>query len=186
MWKFLGQGSNLCHSSDNSRSLTHWATREFLTHFFRKKQNPSPDPCPLSTAQFLCSFLLKLILLMLLCPVLYKAMGRLYPHLPSSSIWQNGPLPSSGTTFFPRLLWYFSPALVVLLFILLCRFFLCQISTFGMPQSSLLGLFSNCAFSFADLINSQNFKFTWNWWFLISYLQWDLLPDLLLVYLSAY
>ena len=28
MQKFLGQGSNLHHSSDNARSLTHWATRE--------------------------------------------------------------------------------------------------------------------------------------------------------------
>ena len=28
MWKFLGQGWNLHHSSDNARSLTHWATRE--------------------------------------------------------------------------------------------------------------------------------------------------------------
>ena len=34
MWKFLGQGSNACHSSDpshcrdNTRSLTCWATRE--------------------------------------------------------------------------------------------------------------------------------------------------------------
>ena len=39
MWKFLGQGSNLHHSSDpscsrnNARSLTHWATRELLWAF---------------------------------------------------------------------------------------------------------------------------------------------------------
>ena len=30
VWKFLGQGSNLCHSSDNSGCLTHCATREVL------------------------------------------------------------------------------------------------------------------------------------------------------------
>ena len=29
MQKFLGQGSNPYHSSDNPGSLTHWATREF-------------------------------------------------------------------------------------------------------------------------------------------------------------
>ena len=28
MWKFLGQGSNSHHSSDNARSLNCWATRE--------------------------------------------------------------------------------------------------------------------------------------------------------------
>ena len=28
MWKFPGQESNLCHSSDNTRSLTLWATME--------------------------------------------------------------------------------------------------------------------------------------------------------------
>ena len=28
MWKFLGQGLNLSHSSDNARSLTCWASRE--------------------------------------------------------------------------------------------------------------------------------------------------------------
>ena len=31
MWEFWGQGLNLCHSSDNAGSLTHWATRELLT-----------------------------------------------------------------------------------------------------------------------------------------------------------
>ena len=33
--KFLGQGSNLCYSSDDTRSLIHWATRElpWLTLF---------------------------------------------------------------------------------------------------------------------------------------------------------
>jgi len=30
IWKFRGQRSNPCHSSDNARSLTCWATREFL------------------------------------------------------------------------------------------------------------------------------------------------------------
>ena len=30
MWKFLGQESNLSHSSDNTGSLTHSATRELL------------------------------------------------------------------------------------------------------------------------------------------------------------
>ena len=30
MWKCSGQGSNPCHSSDNARPLTCWATRELL------------------------------------------------------------------------------------------------------------------------------------------------------------
>lgn len=30
MWKFLGQGSNPCHRSDNARSLTHGIRRELL------------------------------------------------------------------------------------------------------------------------------------------------------------
>ena len=30
MWKFLSQGSNQHHSSDHTRSLTRWATRELL------------------------------------------------------------------------------------------------------------------------------------------------------------
>ena len=34
MWKFLGQGLNLCHSSDSARSLTHQATRELLYFYF--------------------------------------------------------------------------------------------------------------------------------------------------------
>ena len=40
MWKFPDQGSNPCHSSnqshysDNTRSLTHWATRELLPVLF--------------------------------------------------------------------------------------------------------------------------------------------------------
>ena len=40
MWKFLGQGPNLCHSSDisrcsdNTRSLTHCTTRELLYVIF--------------------------------------------------------------------------------------------------------------------------------------------------------
>ena len=33
MWKFQGQGSNPCHSSDNAGSLAHWASRELLSHF---------------------------------------------------------------------------------------------------------------------------------------------------------
>lgn len=33
MQKFLGQGSNLCHSSDNAGSLIYWATRELLLGF---------------------------------------------------------------------------------------------------------------------------------------------------------
>lgn len=36
MKKFLGQGSNLCHSSDNARSLTHCATRELQYISFLK------------------------------------------------------------------------------------------------------------------------------------------------------
>ena len=34
MWKFPGQRWNLRHSSDNARSLTHWATRELWEVFF--------------------------------------------------------------------------------------------------------------------------------------------------------
>ena len=34
MWKFRGQGLNLYHSSDNTRSLTHWATRKSLEYLF--------------------------------------------------------------------------------------------------------------------------------------------------------
>ena len=40
MWKFLDEGSNLCHSSNqsqssgNARSLTHWATRELQAWHF--------------------------------------------------------------------------------------------------------------------------------------------------------
>ena len=33
-WTFPGQGLNLCHGSDNARSLTHWATRELLDNEF--------------------------------------------------------------------------------------------------------------------------------------------------------
>ena len=33
MRKSLGQGSNSCHSSDNARFLTHWATKELYTLF---------------------------------------------------------------------------------------------------------------------------------------------------------
>ena len=33
MRKFLGQGSNSYHSSDNAGSLTNWATRELLSIF---------------------------------------------------------------------------------------------------------------------------------------------------------
>ena len=56
MWKFLCQGSSLCcrsdlsHSSDNARSLTHWATREllilFLTNFFFLVFLPFLGPFP--------------------------------------------------------------------------------------------------------------------------------------------
>ena len=35
MWKFPGQGSNPRHSSDNARSLTHWATRELQKEYFQ-------------------------------------------------------------------------------------------------------------------------------------------------------
>ena len=34
MQKFPGQGSNLCHSSDNAGSLTHWATKEHPAFIF--------------------------------------------------------------------------------------------------------------------------------------------------------
>ena len=43
MWKFPGQGSNPHHSStqshgsDNARSLNHWATKELLEDFIKKK-----------------------------------------------------------------------------------------------------------------------------------------------------
>ena len=36
MWKFLGQGWSPSHSSDNAKSLTAKATREFLFLFFLK------------------------------------------------------------------------------------------------------------------------------------------------------
>ena len=45
MWKILGQGlnlnhsNNLCHCSDNARSLTHWATRELLSSFSYQPQS---------------------------------------------------------------------------------------------------------------------------------------------------
>ena len=38
MRKFLGQGMNLCHSSDNARSLTHQATRELLHFVFKDER----------------------------------------------------------------------------------------------------------------------------------------------------
>ena len=34
MWKFLGQGSNQCHSDDNTRSFIHLSTRELLFYSF--------------------------------------------------------------------------------------------------------------------------------------------------------
>lgn len=45
MWKFPGQGSNPCHSSDlnhisdNAESLTHWATRELPRKFVKRKED---------------------------------------------------------------------------------------------------------------------------------------------------
>ena len=33
MWNFLGQGLNLCHSSDSTGSLTHCTTRELLNSY---------------------------------------------------------------------------------------------------------------------------------------------------------
>ena len=52
MWKFLGQGSILCHSrdlshnnSDNTGSLTHWATRELWDHLTFKPRYLSDIPC---------------------------------------------------------------------------------------------------------------------------------------------
>ena len=50
LWKFLGQGSNLCHSSDPSccsdttRSLPHCATRELLPHSFRRDLGSGVKP----------------------------------------------------------------------------------------------------------------------------------------------
>ena len=47
MWKFPGQGSNLCHSSnpshcrDSARSLTHCTTREFQQSLFFRERNYS-------------------------------------------------------------------------------------------------------------------------------------------------
>ena len=49
MWKFLGQGSNLCHSSnlsccsDNARSLTHCTTRELPKGTFSLIASSLPD-----------------------------------------------------------------------------------------------------------------------------------------------
>ena len=37
MWKFPGQESNPCHSSNNARSLTHCATRKLLTLLLRNE-----------------------------------------------------------------------------------------------------------------------------------------------------
>ena len=37
MQKFPGQGSSPCHSSDNTRSLTHWATRELQVSYFSEE-----------------------------------------------------------------------------------------------------------------------------------------------------
>ena len=37
MWKFSGQESNARHSSDNTGSLTHWATRKLLGTIFKQK-----------------------------------------------------------------------------------------------------------------------------------------------------
>ena len=34
MWKFLSEGLNPCHSSDNAGSLSPWAMSKFLTFFF--------------------------------------------------------------------------------------------------------------------------------------------------------
>ena len=48
MWKFLGQGSNLRHSSDNPGSLTCWATRE-LPFDFLKEDVSMADLCPPQT-----------------------------------------------------------------------------------------------------------------------------------------
>ena len=38
LWKFLGQGLNLSHRSDNARYLTHWATRELLHYCYMWNQ----------------------------------------------------------------------------------------------------------------------------------------------------
>ena len=38
MWKFPGQGYHLSHSSDNTGSLTHCATRELLVRRNEKKE----------------------------------------------------------------------------------------------------------------------------------------------------
>ena len=51
MWKFPGQGSNLCHSSDNIRSLTHWATREIPVLCF------VCSSLPLLPYSFVCGFM---------------------------------------------------------------------------------------------------------------------------------
>ena len=48
MQKFLGQGSNLCHSSDDAGSLIYWATRELLLGFLLQ---PAPISATLWTLQ---------------------------------------------------------------------------------------------------------------------------------------
>ena len=41
MQKFWGQESNLSHSSDNARSLTHWATRELWNFYYSEESKLS-------------------------------------------------------------------------------------------------------------------------------------------------
>ena len=47
-WKFPGQGLNPCHSSDSTRTLTHWATRELPTWTL----GPSPHLPEMSIQSF--------------------------------------------------------------------------------------------------------------------------------------
>ena len=62
IWKFLGQGSNPCHSSDNARSLTCWATREhlvFVLLIIRKVEHFLNGYWPLNTFIFETTFIFK-------------------------------------------------------------------------------------------------------------------------------
>ena len=46
MWKFPDQGLDLHQSSDNDRSLTHWATRELLSDHIILLDSFLPESSP--------------------------------------------------------------------------------------------------------------------------------------------
>ena len=93
LWKFLGQGSNLCHSSDPSccsdttRSLPRCATRELLPHSFRRGLGSGVKP----------SFSVLELPVHHLAVVSPSALVSLYPpfcsqfFLPKRTIWTGFP-----------------------------------------------------------------------------------------------